>query len=350
MRGGTSRGVIIDSAHLSADADVRTREILTIFGSPDRYQVDGLGGGFAQTSKLGIIGAPTRADADIDFTFAQIGIGDHTIDKTGTCGNLTAAVALYAVQEGLVAPGARACVAAVAIHNTNTGGLISAEVLVDDDPAARRERPVYLDCRAMAAGGRPAVFPTGAVREELKLDDGTRVQATLSNVGNSMMYVRAADLGLSGSEAPAELDADAALGRHLESIRAAGRRRLHAAGVPGHAGAGTRLPLISILSPAPAADSGPGGVRADVTVRLHVVGRTHVAIAGSAAVSVAAAATFSGSVPAELTRRQVTDGTVHVAHPSGVMTVDVRRTADGEFERLAYERTARRILDGVAYV
>lgn len=352
VRGGTSRGVLIWSDELAPEEPERTRQILAIFGSPDAHQIDGVGGASVQTSKLAILGKPTRPDADLDYTFAQIGIAQPTVDRTGTCGNLSAAAALYAAEEDIVTPADEGDgLATVVLHNTNTGELITARIATNSAGLVAGEASsVYLDYADMAAGGPPAVFPTGQRKQEIELEDGTRVEASLCNVGNAMIYLRAADLGLSGHESPAQLDSDPELVTRIGQIRRAGSRLLKQAGVLGLDKPDTRLPLISLLSQPGSGERDRDGEPVDITLRLHAVGRTHLAIAGSAAISLAAAASYAGCLPSEIALRSVSNGTVRIGHPAGVMRVDIRRLSETRFERLAYERTARRIMDGVAYV
>lgn len=337
MRGGTSRGLVVDREQLSSDAATRDDEIRAMFGSPHSYQVDGLGGGRPPTSKLALVGTPTRPEADIDYTFAQVGVEDGSVDMSGTCGNLSAAVVLYAVETGLVAPVDGT--ATVTVHNTNTGELIVG--LVPESGAIGAERSVFLDYADMA-GGSSAILPTGRPLERLRVDDlGKDLDVTLANVGNAQVYVRASDLGLRGDEDPAVLDADPELTVILEAIRRAGRRVLAQAGVPGLAEP-TRLPLVSVLS-AP-------GDEGDVRLRLSAVGRIHQSIAGSAAVSLAATATLDGTLAREFASVGVGETTLRIAHPAGVMRVRVTVEPDGTIRRLAYERTARRIMEGICYV
>jgi 2-methylaconitate cis-trans-isomerase PrpF len=137
MRGGTSRALFFREADLPSDGAARDRIILAALGSPDRYgrQLDGMGGGISSLSKVAIIGPPTRPDAEVNYTFGQVGVTDAIVDYTGNCGNISSAVGPYAIDEALVA-GARDGVAAVRIHNTNTRKIIVARVPVRDGQAA----------------------------------------------------------------------------------------------------------------------------------------------------------------------------------------------------------------------
>ena len=87
-------------------------------GTPDPRQIDGLGGADPLTSKVCIIGPSSVPEADIDYTYAMIGIEEATVSWSTNCGNLSAAVGVYAIEEGLVSPDDPETV--VRIHNTNT--------------------------------------------------------------------------------------------------------------------------------------------------------------------------------------------------------------------------------------
>src|SRR5579875_3301065 len=104
MRGGTSKGVFLRAADLPSDPRQRDRVILALFGSPDPRQIDGLGGADILTSKVAIIGPPSRPDADVDYTFGQVSITEPVVDYDMNCGNISAAVGVYAIEEGLVRP------------------------------------------------------------------------------------------------------------------------------------------------------------------------------------------------------------------------------------------------------
>ena len=55
MRGGTSKAVFFRDEDLPQDPKERDKVILSAFGSPDRRQIDGMGGANTSTSKVAII-------------------------------------------------------------------------------------------------------------------------------------------------------------------------------------------------------------------------------------------------------------------------------------------------------
>ena len=125
IRGGTSKAVVLKRADLPEDEAAWAPLFAALMGSPDPYkrQLDGMGGGLSSLSKVCIVGPPTRSDADVDYTFAQVGVTTDQVDFTGNCGNMSSAIGPFAYDEGLVA-GPREGMAEVRINNTNSGKII----------------------------------------------------------------------------------------------------------------------------------------------------------------------------------------------------------------------------------
>ena len=118
MRGGTSKGIYLVGNHLPSDTEKRDRVILSIFGSPDKRQIDGLGGADPLTSKLAIVDRSERDDADVDYTFGQVEINRAYVDYSSNCGNISSGVGPFAIEQGMVK--AVEPVTCVRIYNTNT--------------------------------------------------------------------------------------------------------------------------------------------------------------------------------------------------------------------------------------
>src|SRR5512139_3093965 len=136
MRGGTSNAVVFRAADLPRDRALWDEIFLAAIGSPDPYgrQLDGMGGGVSSLSKVCVVGPPTRPDADIDYTFAQVQVKEAKVDYSGNCGNMSSAMGPFAVDEGLVkVAGSEAL---VRVHNTNTKKVIHALFPMDDGLAA----------------------------------------------------------------------------------------------------------------------------------------------------------------------------------------------------------------------
>ncbi len=363
MRGGTSKGIFLKENDLPRDKERRDRTILAIFGSPDVRQIDGLGGADPLTSKLAIIGPASHPEADIDYTFAQVGIGQPVVDFSGNCGNISAAVGPFAIDEGFVA--AVEPLTRVRIHNTNTGKILVAEVAV----VGGRAR-VAGDCRIAGVPGSGSrimldfagtagsvtgkLLPTGKVREELNTPSGT-VEVSIVDCANPMVFVRAADMGIAGTESPAEINGNQPLLTRLEEIRAAVAVRIGMASTPAEATAKSpAFPMIAMVSrPADYQDftSGRTIAAADLSLvsRLMYMQVLHKTYAGTGTVCTGAAAKIPGTIVNEMIAPADAAETVRIGHPAGIISIEAR-VRDGRVERAAFARTARRILEGAVWV
>lgn len=140
-RGGTSKALFFHENVLPSPGTERDKVLKRVMGSPDPLQIDGMGGAKAVTSKIAIIKKSTRDDADIDYTFVQVGIKEDTISYEGNCGNISAAVGPFAIDEGLVShrPGISINTTLqsqeVRIYNTGTKKVIVSHVPIDDNGA-----------------------------------------------------------------------------------------------------------------------------------------------------------------------------------------------------------------------
>ncbi len=382
MRGGTSKGVFVSDDALPGAGPERDRAILALLGSPDPMQLDGLGGTHSSTSKVVLVRPSEHPGCDIDYLFVQVGIDRPIVDYAGNCGNLTAAAAVYALEEGLLAGDARPGL--VRMFNRNVGQRIDA--LVPAPPTRRgwqkgdwregdwREEArlagmpttglavltEYLDPSGPVTG---ALLPTGRPRDVLTPSVGNPIEVSLVDLAAPIVFVRAADLGLRGDEAPAALNATPGLLARLESIRAAGAARIGLAADEAAAAVGSPvLPRLTIVSPSPQAgptapaEAVPGhgasaGDRhgaADLVVRAMSLGRAHHACPITTALCTAAAARTAGTLPFAAARSG-DPGSVRITHPRGALTVTVR-TSPGKIVSVGVLRTARRLLAGTAYL
>ena len=366
MRGGTSRGAYLWAEDLPADPEARDQVILAIYGSPDVRQIDGLGGGDTLTSKVAILSPPSRPDADIDYTFGQVGITTASIDYKPNCGNISAGVGPYAIMRGLVP--AVEPVTRVRIYNTNTRKMIVAEVPVQDgevlvdgdcaiDGVPGTGARILLDFQDVGGGATGKLLPTGRPRDTLVVD-GRRFEVSLVDAGNPYVFLRAEDLGLEGTESASRVNGDRALLDYVERIRG------HAAVLYGFVAAPERAladsphwPKIAYV--APPRDFTTAAGRAIQADEIDLLGRgfsgqiLHKAYAVTGALATAAAAHVPGSIVHEVCRREPGRPTVRIGHPAGILTLEAAVTErDGELvvTRAALERTARRIMDGFVYV
>jgi 2-methylaconitate cis-trans-isomerase PrpF len=350
MRGGTSRALFFHDRDLPAPGPERDAIFLAALGSPDPYgrQLDGLGGGISSLSKCCVIGPPSHPDADVDYAFAQVDVKTPLVDHAGNCGNCSSAVGPFAIDERLVA--AREPGTVVRIHNTNTKKLIVAHVPVTDGEAAVRGdfelagvpglgARIALDFLDPGGAGTGRLLPTGRPRDVVE-----GVEASLVDATNPLVFVRARDVGLDGSEPAAAIDADRRLTARLEAIRTAAARLMGLA--PGPA-----IPKVAVVAP-PAAFTALDGVAhpagsVDLLARVMSMGNCHRAFALTAAMCLAVAARIDGTVVQEATASP--HGDVRLGHPSGVLPVAAsvgRRDGQPWAERVTVYRTARRLMDG----
>ena len=246
MRGGTSKAVFLRESDLPVDEAERTRTILAVFGSPDKRQIDGLGGADPLTSKLAIIGPPRlgepgAAGTHLTYTFGQVEITHPEIDWLSLCGNISSAVGAFAVYEGYVAP--REPITEVRAFNTNLNRILTIEVPVKNGrplEAGSYAVPgvpgtgarIVVDFADTAGGATGSLLPTGNVVDRLEVADIGTFDVSLVDIGNAHVFIRAGDLGLIGTETPSEIDSDSALRDRLERIRGAAAARMGMIGDP----------------------------------------------------------------------------------------------------------------------
>ncbi|TAK24151.1 MAG: hypothetical protein EPO26_07000 [Chloroflexota bacterium] len=361
MRGGTSRAIFFRNSDLPTDPAARDRLFLAALGGPDPYgrQLDGLGGGSSSTSKIAIIGPGTEPGVDVNFTFAQVDVGSPRVDYKGNCGNISSAVGPYAIEEGL----ARG--PSVTIFNTNTKKRILALVPMDGDQPATRgnfELPgvpghgarIALDFQDPGGAVTGRLLPTGTPRDRLDVPGLGPIDASLIDATNPMVFVRAADLGLTGVESPEALDRDRELAGRIEAIRAAGAVAMGIA--PSIVAATERSPAVPkvamVAPPRDYRDIAGSPIRADevdLTVLVVSMGKIHRAVALTAAMCLAVAARVPGSIPAEAAAGLAPGADVRIGHPSGVLPL-AATVVDGRAENVRVYRTARRLMEGFVRV
>jgi methylitaconate Delta-isomerase len=367
MRGGTSKAVFLLENDLPGDESLKRKVISSIFGSPDRRQIDGLGGADPLTSKCAVIGVSGQEGADVDYSFYQVGI-DSLIVKPSICGNISAAVGPFAVDAGLVKT--TDPLTQVRIYNTHTRETIYAEVPTVDGRAAVEGdyridgvpgtgAKVLLDWKNVVGAETGGLLPTGNNRDRILVEGVGELTVSIVDCGNPTVFIRAEDIGLKGTEGPDVVDSDPELLEKLERIRGtAGElvgiiadRHESRKQNPNH-------PLLAFVSSPVSYKSFLGGAvdadQIDLTSRMMFMQVMHKTYAGSGSICTGVAAKIEGTIPHELARREAMERVeFRIGHPSGIMPVEsaVRKTGDSyAVERAAVGRTARKIMDGFVYV
>jgi 2-methylaconitate cis-trans-isomerase PrpF/tripartite-type tricarboxylate transporter receptor subunit TctC len=339
MRAGTSRGPFFLREWLPADDIARDEALIGAIGATDLLQVDGVGGGSTLTSKVAIVSKSREPGCDVDYLFAQVGVGQRSVDTRPNCGNMLAGVAPFAIEQGLVPAGDDTTT--VRVFNVNTRSRIDVTVHTPGrrvtytgdariDGVAGTAAPIRLDFLDAWGATTGSVFPTGA---RIDVIDG--VEVTCIDAAMPLMIVRATDLGVSGTETPDQLDADPTLLRRLETLRRTAGRLMGLGDV-----SGSVIPKPVLVS-AGAGDS-------SVTSRYFTPHRCHASHAVTGAVGVATAFALPGTV-AHRGRLGTGVHPIAVLHPQGRIDVEVEIAGEGddvEVRRAGLLRTARKILEG----
>ena len=358
MRGGTSKGLFFHRRDLPEERAAWDALFLSALGSPDPHgrQLDGMGGGISSLSKVVVASPSARPGVDIDYLFAQVAVERALVDYRSNCGNLTAAVGPFAVDEGLVQ--AAEGEAALTLHNCNldqtiearfevAGGRAVVEGDIVLDGVAGRGAPIQLSFLEPGGAVTGRLLPTGHARDVLDIPGVGAIEATLIDASTALVCVRADALGLSGVELPDAIESDSALLERLEAIRRAGAATI---GIPPET---ESVPKVGFVAPPAAAETLSGarlaGDALDLSARVISMRRSHRALPLTAALSLAVAARIPGSIAAEAARPDTAgDASVRLGHPSGVaeVAVDLAAADPPHVARVTVIRTARRLMEG----
>jgi 2-methylaconitate cis-trans-isomerase PrpF len=367
MRGGTSRAVMFHQKDLP-ERETWDPIFLAAMGSPDPNgrQLNGMGGGISSLSKICILAPSGREDADIDYTFAQVQIREAAVDYRGNCGNMSSAVGPFAVDEGLVRPNGDTAV--VRIFNTNTGKIIRSTFPLHDGRAATEGdlaipgvagtgAPIRLDFLTPGGSVTGRLLPTGCARDWLEVPGLGSIEVSMVDAAKPCVLVRARDIGLTGTELPEALDANAAVLARLESIRQAAAIAMGLARDHDEARRSRGIPAVGFVAPpmdAPTLSGEPiNAADVDLTARFISNGQPHRALPVTSSLCTAVAARITGTLVAEALQTEPA-GSIRIGMPSGILTVgaDVTRDASGAWiaNNGAFYRTARRLFDGRIFV
>ena len=370
MRGGTSKGVFFRREDLPEAArepgPVRDVLLLRVIGSPDPYgkHTDGMGGATSSTSKVVILDTATRPGHDVDYLFGQVSIDQPAIDWSGNCGNLTAAVGAFAIHAGFI-PRERIPdngSVTVRVWQANIGKTILVTVPVRDGevletgdfeldgvtfPAAEVQ-VAFMD----PAEGEGALFPTGNLVDTLDVPGFGTLEATLINAGIPTVFVRAADIGYTGTELQPDINNDAQALARFETLRAHGALKMGLIRDLSEAAGRQHTPKIAFVAP-PAtytASSGKviGAGSIDLNVRALSMGKLHHAMMGTAAVAIAVAGVIPGTLVNEAAGGGERDS-ITFGHPSGTLRVGAEAEAvNGQWvvRKAIMSRSARVLMEG----
>lgn len=341
MRGGTSKGGYFLAEDLPTDQVARDAFLMSIMGSPDDRQIDGMGGADPLTSKVAIVRKSEREGVDVDYLFLQVAVDKDVVSDAQNCGNLLAGVGPFSIERGLVKP--ENGETRVRIFMRNTGqtavatvttqqGAVTYEGDASIDGVPGTAAPVLLEFQDIAGSTCGALLPTG--NEVDVIDD---ISVTMIDNGMPCVVMRAGDMGISGTESRETLEANAVLRERLESMRLK-------AGVLMNLGDVTEktVPKMTMVS-APK----NGGT---ISTRTFIPHRCHASIGVLGAVSVATACMLPDAPTAKLA--VVPDGMtkeIRIEHPIGETTIVAQTGQDNMLKSVSILRTARKLFDGVVF-
>ena len=372
MRGGTSKGCLFKKEDLPADRAEWDQIFLQTMGCPDPKQIDGMGGTVSSNNKIVVIWKSEEPNVDIEYLVGQVIVGKEQVDYKSNCGNMTAAVPAFAVEEGMVE--IKEPVTTVRMLNKNTDKYINVDVPIDPETHTFAQDG---DCEIAGVDGTAAelkvdflnpagaktgkLLPTGHVIDTLDIPGFGKLEATIIDVSNPIVLVRAEDIGMKGTELPSEINANTLVMELLEKIRGTACVMMgfakdlqdatdHQPGVPKVGFVTSPVGFTDIEGKEVNAD------RMDVCARVVSVFKSHQAIPLTAASSVSTAAFLDGTIVNQIAPVKPGQTTVRIGHPSGVMTMvptvekQGENMADAKVPGVAVQRTARRIMDGYVYV
>ena len=367
IRGGTSKGVYLLEGDLPADRDAWEPLLLRLMGSPDRKQIDGLGGSQSVTSKVAIVKKSDRPDADVDYTFAQVSVDKPLVSYKGNCGNISSGVGPFALEKGLVEP--KGDVTPVRIFNTNTGKVIIADVRTPRGKVAYEgdfaiagvpgtASPIRLKFVEPAGTLGKGLLPTGNAVDALEVPGWGTVEVSIVDAANPLVFARAKDLGLTGRELPDGLNADAEKLALLEAVRGMAAVKLgliddytrsawDTPGIP-------KMTFVAEPDDYVTADGKaiPGG-DIDLLSRMMSMQKTHPSYAMTGAMCTAAAAVVPDSIVNQALRPDADTQFIRIGHPGGILECGVDFRPEGDVPAIDDTfgfRTANLLMEGTAVI
>ena len=340
MRGGTSKGLYFLKEDIPNDIAKREDFLLSVFGSPDNLQINGVGGGNPLTSKVAIVSKSKRSDIDVDYLFLQVAVDDYVVSSTQNCGNILAGIAPFAIERGLIKP--EKDKTSVRIFMENSKQIAIATVDTPDgtltydgntyiDGVTLPSSPISLEFLDIEGSLCGELLPSGNIKDEI---DGYTV--TMIDNGMPCVIIEASQLGLNGNEKVEELEQNSALKETLESLRLKCGKIMNLGDVKEKT-----VPKMTIVSK-PLNDG-------MINTRTFIPHRCHRSIGVFGAISVATACLIEDTPINKLSI--IPNGEkklCSIEHPSGQMHV-LAELGDKKIKSTAILRTARKLFDGIVF-
>lgn len=366
MRGGTSKGVYILEDDMPKDKNEWEPLLLRLMGSPDSKQIDGLGGSYSVTSKVAIIGKSERDDADVNYTFAQVSVDKPLVSYKGNCGNISSGVGAFAIEKGLVEP--KDGMTTVRVFNTNTKKIIAEDVMTPNAEVQYTgdfaiagvpgtAAPVKLKFVNPSGTLGHGLLPTGNAVDTLDVPDFGKVDVSIIDAANPLVFVKAKDIGLTGKELPDELNANQKMLDLLESIRGLAAVKLgliddykkSAWDTPG-------IPKMTFVAEPEDYVTSDGKAitknNIDLLSRMMSMQKPHPSYAMTGAMCTAAACVVKGSIVNQVLSPSADTQFIRIGHPGGILECGVDYV-EGEVPEIIDTfgfRTTNLIMEGIATI
>ena len=371
IRGGTSKGVFFNLLDLPLSAQKpgpsRDALLMRVIGSPDPYgkHTDGMGGATSSTSKTVIVSQSKQPGHDVDYLFGQVSIDKPFVDWSGNCGNLSAAVGPFAIQQGLL-PAERLPengFAEVRIWQVNIGKTIVNKVPIsygevqetgsfELDGVTFPAAEIAVDFMDPADTDGSSLFPTGNLIDTLDIPGLGAVSVTLINAGIPTIFLNAEDLGYRGTELQDDINGSEDALKRFENIRAQGAVAMGLIDEPSEAAARQHTPKVAFVAPPCdyVASSGKHvkGSNIDLLVRALSMGKLHHAMMGTAAVAIGSSAAIPGTL-VNLAAGGGPRDQVVFGHPSGTLMVGAaaaQQNGQWQITKATMSRSARVLMEG----
>ena len=348
MRGGTSKGLLFDKKDLPSDREKLTKFLLTVMGSPDLRQINGMGGATSVTSKVCIVSKSDIKNVDIDYFFAQVSVDQSIVDYGPTCGNMLSAVGPFAIERGMVQ--AKNPKTTIVIRSVNTGSIIEADIPTPNNKIIYSGQfkiagvpgsgsPILLKFKNIVGGSTGKLLPTG--RPTIQIEG---IEVTCLDVSMPIVMANASDFGIKGNETSEELNNNKSLLEKIEKIRLLAATEMGMGNVSDKV-----IPKFALLS-----KSCNGGT---ITSRYFTPKTCHETHAATGTNCIAAACLIKGTVAAKIANVKYEDEyKVVLEHPLGSIECIVNTSSlhiaptDNFIKSCGIYRTSRKIMDGNVYV
>lgn len=344
MRGGSSKGLYFLASNLPSNPTERDAVLLRAMGGDSR-QIDGMGGAHPLTSKVAIVSASSRDDADVDYLFAQIVVGENRVDTTPNCGNILSGIGAFAIATSLIQPTGNETT--IRVHMINSAslcelvmqtpnGVITYEGDVKISGVPGTAAPVTCNFLDVAGSSCGALLPTGN-----QIDDIEGYAVTCIDNGMPVVVLRAADFGITGYENPNQLNTNESLRQNLEKVRLKAGRLMNLGDVTDKV-----VPKMSLVA-APRYDG-------HISTRTFIPHVCHASIGVLGAVSVASTCVMPGTIGFELSSHLTisNETLVCVEHPAGDFDINLGldMTNPSAIYKAGLLRTTRMIFQGEVYI